>query len=104
VDIMIVALLIMAAVVVGAPIGAAVLVSISSRREDRAWTLAESAPSRGQATARRILGVRWHGIDWQQITGDPRTGRAWPAGPARDDGAPPDRADAPHRPPVPASR
>jgi hypothetical protein len=43
------------AVVVSMPIAAVVLVSIASRREDSAWSLAEAPRGAGQAAARRIL-------------------------------------------------
>ena len=41
--------------VTSAPIGAAVIVSIASGREDHAWTLGSTAPGVIEATARRIL-------------------------------------------------
>lgn len=41
--------------VVGAPVGAAVLVSVASRREDRRWSLGGTAPGRLEAVARWIV-------------------------------------------------
>ena len=57
-------LLVVAAVVVGAPVGAAVLVTVASHREDAASTLAgrpPGPPSRLDAgTGGRICGIRPH--------------------------------------------
>jgi hypothetical protein len=93
--------LIIAAIAVSAPIGAAVLVSVASRREDRAWTLTEAAPGLGESTARRILGVHCQGIDWQQLTG---TTRAGARAPSPDDADPADQAPLPGDRPVTAVR
>jgi len=48
-------LLVVAAVVVGAPLGAAVLVTVASHREDAAHTLAGRPPGPFTATARRLV-------------------------------------------------
>ena len=47
--------------VAGAPLGAIVLVSVASRREDRAWSLAGQPRGPVQAAARRILACRCDG-------------------------------------------
>jgi len=51
-------LLVLAAAVVGAPIAAAVLVSLASRREDARHSLAGTAPSWVTMAARRLLKVQ----------------------------------------------
>jgi hypothetical protein len=50
-------LLVLAAAVVGAPIAAAVLVSLASRREDARHSLAGKAPNWLASAARRLLSV-----------------------------------------------
>jgi hypothetical protein len=45
-----------AAIVVSVPIIMAVLVSVASWREDRAWSLARPAPGPVRSAARRIVG------------------------------------------------
>jgi|HubBroStandDraft_2_1064218.scaffolds.fasta_scaffold03484_3 hypothetical protein len=64
-----VAFLIFAALLVSAPIIAAVLVSIASRREDHAWTLAGQAPGIIALATRRVLGFHARGIGWLQRVG-----------------------------------
>lgn len=54
-------LLVLAAVVVGAPIGAAILVSLASLREDAKHSLAGTAPSPIAWAARRLLKVQPRG-------------------------------------------
>ena len=61
--------LIIAAIAVSAPIGAAVLVSVASRREDRAWTLTEPASGAGRSVARRLLGLHSRNAEWLQRDG-----------------------------------
>jgi len=51
-------LLVVAAVVVGAPLGAAVLVTVASHREDAARTLAGRPPGPFAAAARRLVCLR----------------------------------------------
>jgi hypothetical protein len=51
----VIVLLVVAAVVVGAPVGAAVLVTVASLREDAAHTLAGRPPGPFAAAARRLL-------------------------------------------------
>lgn len=53
-----------AAVVVSAPIVAAGIVAVGSRREDRGWTLGGPPPAPVEAAARRIVGFHTSGIDW----------------------------------------
>jgi hypothetical protein len=55
---MLVALVIAMAIVVSCPLAAAVLVSIASRREDRAQTLARCPGGPFRASARRVVGFR----------------------------------------------
>ena len=55
-------LLVLAAVVVGAPIGAAILVSLASLREDAKHSLAGRAPGPAAWAARRLLRVQPRGI------------------------------------------
>jgi hypothetical protein len=52
---MIIALLVIAAVIVSAPLAAALLGSVASAREDSAQSLGRPAPGRGMAAARRLL-------------------------------------------------
>jgi hypothetical protein len=54
-------LLVLAAAVVGAPIAAAVLVSLASRREDARHSLSGRAPSLLTRAARRLLSVQPRG-------------------------------------------
>jgi hypothetical protein len=63
---MIVVLFAAAAMVVSAPIFAALVVSIASRREDENWSLGEPARTRVQAVARRIVAFDADSIDWPQ--------------------------------------
>ena len=51
-------LLVVAAVVVGAPLGAAVIVTVASHREDTAHTLARRPPGPFAAAARRLVCLR----------------------------------------------
>jgi len=53
-----------AAVVVSAPIVAAIIVAIASRREDKHWTLDQSARTPLEATARRIVALDVDSIKW----------------------------------------
>jgi len=55
-------LLVLAAVVVGAPIAAAILVSLASLREDAKHSLAGRAPGPAAWAARRLLRVQPRGI------------------------------------------
>jgi len=62
---MIIALLIMAGAAASAPIVAAVVVSVASRREDRGWTL--GGPAVGmRAAARRIVDFHTETADFPQ--------------------------------------
>jgi hypothetical protein len=53
-----------AAIVVSAPIVAALIVSAASRREDASWSLGGPARSRLEALARRIVVVQVDSFDW----------------------------------------
>jgi hypothetical protein len=64
VDVMVVALPVIAAVLTSVPIIAIALVSVASRLEDRDWTIASRQPSAGRTLARRIVGFHAYGIEW----------------------------------------
>lgn len=66
---MIVALYVVAAVAVCVPIILAALVSVASRREDRAWTLTEPAAGAARSAARRLVGLRSRNAEWLQQAG-----------------------------------
>jgi hypothetical protein len=74
-------LLAMAAVVVGAPLGAAVLVTVASHREDAARTLAGRPPGPFAAMARRLLCLRIGGTAYPRRQA---RGNAPVPGPAAD--------------------
>jgi hypothetical protein len=69
----VIVLLIVAAVVVGAPLGAAVLVTVASHREDAARTLAGRPPGPFAAAARRLVCLRIGGTAYprRQARGNP---------------------------------
>lgn len=60
-------LLVLAAAIVGAPIAAAVLVSLASRREDARHSLSGRAPNWVTRAARRLLSVQPRGSGRGQI-------------------------------------
>lgn len=62
-------LLVVAAVVAGAPLGAAVLVTVASHREDAARTLARRPPGPFAAAARRLVCLRIGGIAYPRRQG-----------------------------------
>ncbi len=61
---MIAVVLVLAAVVVSAPMAAALLVSVASRREDAAWSLGKPPRSWLEAAARRVVAFDADSIDW----------------------------------------
>ncbi|HXP19131.1 MAG TPA: hypothetical protein VN840_05740 [Streptosporangiaceae bacterium] len=61
---MFVLLLTIGTIIVSAPIAAAVLVSVASRREDAACSLGGPPPGPACATARRIVDFHTRGMDW----------------------------------------
>ena len=65
-------LLVVAAVVVGAPLGAAVLVTVASHREDAAHTLAGRPPGPIAAAARRLVCLSIGGTAYPRRTAGPR--------------------------------
>ena len=65
-------LLVVAAVVVGAPLGAAVLVTVASHREDAAHTLAGRPPGPFAAASRRLLCLSIGGAAYPRRTASPR--------------------------------
>lgn len=66
---MAIACLILATLLTSVPIIAALLVSVASRREDHAWTLAGEAPGIIALVARRVLGFHARGIGWLRHAG-----------------------------------
>jgi hypothetical protein len=80
-------LLVIAGIVVCVPIGCAVLVSLASRREDSAHSLAGRPSGAMEAAARRVVGFHGDGIG--RRPGDPGATRPghpgagdWPGDPA----------------------
>ena len=71
---MIVALFVFAAIALCVLLILVALVSVASRREDRAWTLTEPASGAARSVARRLLGLHSRNAEWLQ--------RAGPQGPA----------------------
>jgi hypothetical protein len=61
---MIAVLIGIAAVIVGSPIAAAVIVAVASSREDRNWSLGRPASRPMDALARRIVAFDADSIDW----------------------------------------
>jgi hypothetical protein len=59
---MMIVLIVVLLALAGALCAVLVLVSLASRREDRAWTLAGPAPDRAAAITRRILGFHATGV------------------------------------------
>lgn len=53
-----------AAVAAGSPIAAAFIVAITSRREDRNWSLGQPPHSLAEAIARRIVAFGADSIEW----------------------------------------
>jgi hypothetical protein len=53
-----------AAILCSAPIAAALVVSVASRREEANWSLGGPAQSLLEATARRIVGFHADSVDW----------------------------------------
>jgi hypothetical protein len=66
---MIVALYVIAGAAASVPIILAALVSVASRREDRAWTLTEPAAGAARSAARRLVGLRSRNAEWLQRAG-----------------------------------
>jgi Na+-transporting methylmalonyl-CoA/oxaloacetate decarboxylase gamma subunit len=66
---MIVAIFVFAAIVLCVLLILVALVSVASRREDRAWTLTEPASGAARSVARRLLGLRSRNAEWLQQAG-----------------------------------
>jgi hypothetical protein len=74
------------AAVPASAVAAAVLVSLASRREDRAWTLSQPPAGAARAAARRIVGFHSEDPRWISAAGTRRTrppGPGCPAGAGR---------------------
>jgi len=69
---MAVVLWVIAAAMTSAPVFAVVVVSVASRREDRAWTLAGPPPGPAQAMARYLVYFHSVGVDWLPACRRPR--------------------------------
>ncbi len=69
---MLIALFAITAAAICVPVAVATLVSIASRREDSAHTIADSAPCQLTAFARRVLSFHARGL---QVPVRPRDGR-----------------------------
>lgn len=63
---MIVALFVFAAIALCVLLILVALVSVASRREDRAWTLTEPASGAARSVARRLLGLHSRNAEWLQ--------------------------------------
>lgn len=66
---MIVAIFVFVAIVLCVLLILVALVSVASRREDRAWTLTEPASGAARSVARRLLGLRSRNAEWLQQAG-----------------------------------
>jgi hypothetical protein len=66
---MIVALFVFAAIALCVPLILVALVSVASRREDRAWTLTEPSSGAARSVARRLLGLHSRNAEWLQRAG-----------------------------------
>jgi hypothetical protein len=66
---MIVAIFVFAAIALCVLLVLVALVSVASRREDRAWTLTEPASGAGRSVARRLLGLHSRNAEWLQRAG-----------------------------------
>jgi hypothetical protein len=58
------ALIIIAVISASSPVVAIVLFSVTSRREDSAWTLGDPAPDAFTAVGRRMVGFHTSRIGW----------------------------------------
>ena len=66
---MIVAIFVFAAIAMCVLLVLVALVSVASRREDRAWTLTEPASGAARSVARRLLGLHSRNAEWLQGAG-----------------------------------
>lgn len=66
---MIVAIFVFAAIALCVLLILVALVSVASRREDRAWTLTEPASGAARSVARRLLGLHSRNAEWLQRAG-----------------------------------
>jgi hypothetical protein len=87
---MIILLSVIAAVIAGAPLAAVVLVTVASRREETARSIAGRAPGPLARAARRVVAFHARGISRPASRVAPRRGYRWADDPAEDDPAPAD--------------
>ena len=84
---MIILLTAIAVLIAGVPLAAVILVTLASRHEEHARSIAGRAPGGLTNAARRLLGFRATGIARPAGRAAPRNrrSRAWPAGERTDD-------------------
>jgi hypothetical protein len=85
VNMMIILLTVIAIVIAGVPLAAVVLVTVASRREETALSIAGRAPGRMERLARKLLAFQAVGIRRPACRARAR-GRRRGAGPSRQDG------------------
>jgi hypothetical protein len=68
------ALILIAVISAAGPVVAIVLFSITSRKEDAAWTLGDPAPGAFTAAGRRMVGFHATGMGWPRPTTQHRPG------------------------------
>jgi hypothetical protein len=90
VNVMIILLSVIAAVITGAPLAGVVLVTVASRREETAYSIAGRAPGPLARAARRVVAFHARGISRPASRVAARRGYRWADNPAEDDLAPND--------------
>jgi hypothetical protein len=94
---MIILLTVIAIVIAGVPLAAVVLVTVASRREEKAGSIAGRAPGRIERAARRLLAFHATGIGRPVRRARARGQRPGSGRPADDDRHRTDRIDRPGR-------
>jgi hypothetical protein len=87
---MIILLTVIAALIAGAPLAGVVLVTMASRREETALSIADRAPGPLTRAARRVVAFHARGISRPASRVSARRGHRRADDPARDDLAPAD--------------